>query len=89
MAGGPFPSGWFHKQVSIELTRGSGLPGRVIGSDEGGCIVERELPEGDGSTTITRKVFYPWTSILSIMLLEEPDQSGTNSPPRSWGARPG
>jgi hypothetical protein len=75
MAGGPFPSGWTDKQVAVE-TAGGSVAGRVTDSNEGGCVVVRQVPEGDNPEPVTRQYFYPWTSIRSIKLLEDPEDEG-------------
>jgi hypothetical protein len=41
MVGEHYPSGWNHKQVSIDFIGGtSSLTGRVINSTAAGCVVE-------------------------------------------------
>lgn len=73
MVGGPFPKDWLRKQLAIELIRGQRFNGEVVDSTNGGCIIEREQREGDSSEPTTQRYFYPWTSILSIKLLEAAD----------------
>ena len=71
MAGEHYPSGWNHKQVSIDFIVGTGsLTGEVIGSTATGCVVEL-VPEGEPRGSRARRIFYPWSAIRSIELLEE------------------
>jgi hypothetical protein len=71
VAGEHYPSGWNHKQVSIDFIGGaSSLAGRVIDSTASGCVVEM-VPEGEPRESRARRIFYPWTAIRSIELLEE------------------
>ena len=71
MAGEHFPSGWNDKQVSIDFIGGtSSLTGEVIGSTATGCVVKL-VPEGEPRESRARRIFYPWTAIRSIELLEE------------------
>jgi hypothetical protein len=78
MAQEPLPTGWEKKDVLIELTRGGhGVRARLTSSSGAGCIVEREMPEADAPEPVTRRVFYPWTTVLSVTLLEEPTPSST------------
>jgi hypothetical protein len=71
MEGEHYPSGWNHKQVSIDFIGGtSSLTGEVIGSTATGCVVEL-VPEGESTESRARRIFYPWTAIRSIELLEE------------------
>ncbi len=71
MPGGPFPSRWLDARVAVEVTSGSNFVGQVTDSNEGGCIIVREVIEGDNPGPVTRRFCYPWTSIHSIKLLEE------------------
>jgi hypothetical protein len=73
VAEGPFPVDWTDKQVRIETAGGENFVGQVRESNESGCIVAREVPEGDNPEPVARLFFYPWTSIRSIKLLEEPE----------------
>ena len=71
MVGEHYPSGWNHKQVSIDFIGGaSSLAGRVINSTAAGWVVEL-VPEGEPREPRARRIFYPWTVIRSIELLEE------------------
>ena len=71
MVGEHFPSGWSDKQVSIDFIGGTGsLTGEVIESTASGCVVEL-VPEGEPRESRARRIFYPWTAIRSIELLEE------------------
>jgi hypothetical protein len=71
MVGEHYPSGWDHKQVSIDFIGGTGsLTGKVIGSNATGCVVEL-VPEGEPGEARARRIFYPWSTIRSIELLEE------------------
>jgi hypothetical protein len=71
MVGEHYPSGWNHKQVSIDFIGGtSSLTGEVTGSTSAGCIVEL-MPDGEPRESRARRIFYPWTAIRSIELLEE------------------
>jgi hypothetical protein len=74
MAKGPLPSGWTNKKVAIRLNvKDSGrFAGKVVEENEGGCVVEAEITEGDSPKPVTRRMFYPWTSVLAIELLEDP-----------------
>jgi hypothetical protein len=70
MVGEHYPSGWNHKQVSIDFIGGtSSLAGRVINSTASGCVVEM-MPDGEPRESRARRIFYPWTAIRSIELLE-------------------
>jgi hypothetical protein len=72
----PLPAGWKNKEVLIELARGGhGVRARLTSSSGAGCIVEREMPEDDAPEPVTRRVFYPWASVLSVTPLEEPTVS--------------
>lgn len=75
---GPLPGGWIDTAVQIELLGGGfdTVTGAITHFNEGGCFVTRMLPEGDNPEPIARSFFYPWTSIRSIMLLEEPKNTG-------------
>jgi hypothetical protein len=66
MPGGPFPPRWLDAQVAVEVAGGSQFVGRVTDPNEGGCIIVREVPEGDNPEPVTRRYCYPWTSIRSI-----------------------
>ena len=71
MVGEHYPSAWNHKQVSIDVIGvTSSLAGRVINSTATGCVVEL-VPEGEPRESRARRIFYPWTAIRSIELLEE------------------
>jgi len=71
MAGEHFPSGWNDKQVSIDFIGGtSSLTGKVVGSTATGCVIEL-VPEGKPRESRARRIFFPWTAIRSIELLEE------------------
>jgi hypothetical protein len=70
MEGEHYPSGWNDKQVSIDFIGGtSSLTGKVIKSTAAGCVVEL-VPEGEPRESRARRIFYPWTAIRSIELLE-------------------
>jgi len=78
-----YPSGWNHKQVSIDFIGGTGsLTGKVIGSTATGFVVEL-VPEGEPRESRARRIFYPWTAIRSIELLEEESEGRrpTDVPP--------
>jgi len=71
MAGEHFPSGWNDKQVSIDFIGGtSSLTGKVVDSTVTGCVIEL-VPEGKPRESRARRIFFPWTAIRSIELLEE------------------
>ena len=71
MAGEHYPGGWNDKQVSIDFTGGtSSLTGRVVDSTATGCVIEL-VPEGKPGESRVRRIFFPWTAIRSIELLEE------------------
>jgi hypothetical protein len=71
MVGEHYPSGWNDKQVSIDFIGGtSSLTGNVIDSTATGCVVEL-VPEGEPRESRARRIFYPWTAIRSIEMLEE------------------
>jgi hypothetical protein len=71
MVGEHYPSGWDDKQVSIDFVGGtSSLTGKVIGSTASGCVVEM-MPDGEPRESRARRIFYPWTAIRSIELLED------------------
>jgi len=78
MAGEHYPSGWNNKQVSIDFIGGtSSLAGRVIHSTVSGCVVEM-MPDGEPRESRARRIFYPWTAIRSIELLEgSPERRGS------------
>ena len=66
-----YPSGWNHKQVSIDFIGGtSSLAGKVIDSTATGCVVEL-VPEGKPRESRARRIFFPWAAIRSIELLDE------------------
>jgi hypothetical protein len=70
MVGEHYPSGWNDKQVSIDFIGGtSSLTGKVIDSTASGCVVEL-APEGEPRESRARRIFYPWTAIRSVELLE-------------------
>ena len=70
MVGEHYPSGWNDKQVSIDFIGGtSSLTGKVIKSTAAGCVVEL-VPEGEPRESRARRIFYPWTAIRSVELLE-------------------
>ena len=65
-----YPSGWNHKQVFIDFIGGTGsLTAQVIGSTATGCVVEL-VPDGEPRESRARRIFYPWTAIRSVELLE-------------------
>jgi hypothetical protein len=71
MVGEHYPSGWNDKQVSIDFIGGtSSLTGKVIDSTATGCVVEL-VPEGELRGSRARRIFYPWSAVRSIELLEE------------------
>jgi hypothetical protein len=71
MVGEYYPSGWNHKQVSIDFIGGtSSLTGEVIGSTAAGCIVKL-VPDGELRESRARRTFYPWSAVRSIELLED------------------
>jgi hypothetical protein len=71
MAGEHYPSGWNDKQVSIDFIGGtSSLTGKVVDSTATGCVIEL-VPEGKPRESRARRIFFPWTAIRSIELLEE------------------
>ena len=78
MVGEHFPSGWSDKQVSIDFIGGTNsLTGKVIDSTATGCVVKLG-PEGERTESRARRIFYPWTAIRSIELLEEsPERRGS------------
>ena len=80
MPGEHYPSGWTHKQASIDFIGGtSSLTGTVIDSTLTGCVVE--LAPGPGAhETRARRIFYPWAAIRSIELLEEPSERRRPAP---------
>ena len=66
-----YPSGWNHKQVFIDFIGGTGsLTGEVINSTAAGCVIEL-VSDGEPRESRARRIFYPWTAIRSIELLEE------------------
>jgi len=78
MAEEPLPTGWKNKDVLIELTRGGhGVRARLTSSSGAGCIVEREMPQDAAPEPVTQRVYYPWTAVLSVTLLEEPTPNRT------------
>jgi len=71
MVGEHYPNGWNHKEVSIDFIGGtSSLAGRVIDSTASGCVVELVSDREPGEAR-ARRIFYPWSTIRSIELLEE------------------
>jgi hypothetical protein len=71
MVGEHFPSGWNGKQVFIDFIGGtSSLTGKVVDSTATGYVIEL-VPEGKSRESPARRIFYPWTTIRSIELLEE------------------
>ena len=83
MAGEHYPSGWNHKQVSIDFIGGTcSLTGKVIASTATGCVVEL-VPEGQPRGSRARRIFFPWVAIRSIELLEEESEGRrpTDVPP--------
>ena len=71
MVGEYFPIGWNDKPVYIDFIGGtSSLTGEVIGSTATGCVVKL-VPDGDPRDSRARRIFYPWSAIRSIELLEE------------------
>jgi hypothetical protein len=71
MAGEHYPSVWNDKQVSIDFIGGtSSLTGEVIGSTAAGCIVKL-MADGEPRESRARRIFYPWSAIRSIELLED------------------
>jgi hypothetical protein len=80
MMGEHYPSGWNRKQVSIDFIGGTGsLTGEVISSTAAGCVVEL-MPDGEPRESRARRIFYPWTAIRSIELLEEESPERRGSP---------
>ena len=74
MVGEHFPSGWNDRQVAIDFIGGtSSLTGKVVDSIATGCVVEL-APEDKPRESRARRVFYPWSAIRSIELLEELDE---------------
>ena len=71
MAGEHYPSGWNDKPVYIDFIGGtSSLTGEVIGSTATGCVIKL-VPEGEPRESRARRIFYPWSAIRSIELLED------------------
>ena len=71
-----YPGGWNDKQVSIDFIGGtSSLTGKVVNSTATGCVIE-VVPEGKPRESRARRIFYPWTAIRSIELLEELHEHG-------------
>ncbi len=75
---GPLPGDWLDTTVRIEMHGGGvdSIVGSITGHNEGGCFITRMLPEGDNPEPIARSFFYPWTSIRSVMLMEDPRGPG-------------
>jgi hypothetical protein len=74
-----YPSGWNDKLVSIDFIGGtSSLTGKVIDSTATGCVVEL-ASDGEPRESRARRIFYPWSAIRSIELLEE--ESERRRPP--------
>jgi ABC-type branched-subunit amino acid transport system permease subunit len=83
MVGEHYPSDWSDKQVSIDFIGGTGsLTGEVIGSTAAGCIVKLVSDREPGEAR-ARRIFYPWTAIRSIELLEDESEGRrpTDVPP--------
>jgi hypothetical protein len=77
MAGEHYPSGWNDKPVYIDFIGGtSSLTGEVIGSTATGCVVKL-VPDGEPRGSRARRIFYPWSAIRSIELLEEESEGRT------------
>jgi hypothetical protein len=75
MVGEHYPSGWNDKQVSIDFIGGtSSLTGEVVSSTAAGCVVKL-VPDGEPRESRARRIFYPWSAIRSIELLEELHES--------------
>ena len=71
MVGEHYPSGWDNKHVSIDFIGGtSSLTGEVVGSTATECVVKL-VPDGEPRESRARRIFYPWTAIQSIELMEE------------------
>ena len=71
MVGEHYPSGWNDKQLSIDFIGGtSSLTGEVIDSTAAGCVVEL-VPGGEPRESRARRIFYPWSAVRSVELLEE------------------
>jgi hypothetical protein len=71
MVGEHYPSGWNEKQLSIDFIGGtSSLTGEVIDSTAAGCIVKL-VPDGELRESRARRIFYPWSAVRSIELLED------------------
>jgi hypothetical protein len=82
-----YPSGWNHKQVSIDFIGGtSSLAGMVIDSTEAGCVVEL-MPDGEPRESRARRIFYPWIVWRSIELLDGLPE-GRGSPTVAQPAEP-
>jgi hypothetical protein len=64
---------WIEKLVTVETVSGDSFLCQLIDSNEGGCVVMREVLEGESSDAVARQFFYPWTSVHGIKLLEEPE----------------
>jgi hypothetical protein len=71
MVGEYFPIGWNGRQVSIDFIGGtSSLTGKVVDFTATRCVIEL-VPEGKPRESRARRIFYPWTAIRSIEMLEE------------------
>jgi len=71
MVGEHYPSGGNDKQVSIDFIGGtSSLTGEVIDSTAAGCIVKL-VADGELRESRARRIFYPWSAVRSIELLED------------------
>ncbi len=69
-----FPSGWNGRPVAIDFIGGtSSLTAKVVDSIATGCVVEL-APEDKPRESRARRIFYPWSAIRSIELLEELDE---------------
>jgi hypothetical protein len=77
------PRGWSGKRIGIlfeQRERGSIDGATLVNDNDGG--VEVELVEEQ----VTRRVFVPWSAVLYVELMEEPDERRapaqiTNRPP--------
>jgi hypothetical protein len=71
MVGEHYPSGGNDKQVSIDFIGGtSSLTGKVVDSTSAGCVVKL-VPDGEPRESRARRIFYPWSAIRSIEMLED------------------
>jgi hypothetical protein len=67
------PHSWIQQLVTVETVSGDSFVCQLIDSNEGGCVVMREVLEGESSDAVARQFFYPWASVLYVKLLEEPE----------------